>query len=189
LDVRGIIIGSFRGFPFHAADDPAANPARDFGTVSVARYSPPCSEHQSGFHLVTLIGDSTVADSGQLPVLVSVDLHPDFDPFGGFHDFIGRQQIRQPRTSRWWTTAICGFLKFLGITHFVSSLGSCVGGATAIGVLVRFHRLETTGFLNAKIPSSAARPTTSSSAAAISFSHISTGARLISMLTNIGSAR
>ena len=36
------------------------------------------------------------------------------------------------RTSRWWTTAICGLLKFWGITHFVSSLESCVGGATAI---------------------------------------------------------
>ena len=50
--------------------------------------------------------------------------------FSPFHQRFGR--IRPRRTSRWWTTAICGLLKFCGITHFVSSLGSCVGGATAI---------------------------------------------------------
>jgi hypothetical protein len=45
-----------------------------------------------------------------------------------------RRPRRRLRTSRWWTTAICGILRFWGITHFVSSLGSCVGGATAIAL-------------------------------------------------------
>jgi len=38
------------------------------------------------------------------------------------------------RTSRWWATAICGLLKFWGITHLGASFESCVGGATAIAL-------------------------------------------------------